>query len=556
MKDDIPASWLEACIEDISTYVQRGKSPKYVEYSDLPVINQKCIRWHGVDPQWLKFVHQAQWDKWAEERFLQDGDVLWNSTGTGTIGRAAVFHGIQGFERAVVDSHVTIVRCAEYLPKILHYWIMSAFIQSKIEGMQAGSTNQVELSKAEVLATRVRIPPLPEQHRIVEAIESYLTRLDAAVASLERVQKNLERYRTSVLKAAVEGRLVPTEAELAKKEGRSYETASELLKRILIERREKWIENAAEKARAKAEAKARKAGKPWTHADDIKTLEKERAKAAKKYKEPVAPDTSDLPDLPEGWCWARAEQVCNFITKGTTPNKSAMSAGIRDIPFIKVYNLTFNGALDFTIDPTFVDLQTHKGFLARSVVKPGDVLINIVGPPLGKTSVVPTSYPEWNINQAIARFRPVTGLIPQYLEAVLGSRFFLDWASARSKATAGQFNLTLEICRNAPIPLPPVSEQERITRQASMLSTVAQAVAHSTTGCKIRAQRLRQSILKWAFEGKLVEQDPKDEPASVLLERIKAQRDSMQPRKKRRARRKNESDKHDEQLDLLGGSNK
>ena len=141
------------------------------------------------------------------------------------------------------------------------------------------------------------LPPLPEQHRIVEAIETQFTRLDAAVAALERVKANLKRYRASVLKAACEGRLVPTEADLARAEGRDYEPADVLLKRILVERRAKWEADELAKMIAK--------GKPPK--DD-------RWKA--KYKEPQPPDTTELPDLPEGWRWASIEQVSSLVTDG------------------------------------------------------------------------------------------------------------------------------------------------------------------------------------------------------------------------------------------------
>ena len=129
-----------------------------------------------------------------------------------------------------------------------------------------------------------------EQQRVVEAIDSYLTRLDDAVASLERVQAKLKAYRASVLKAAVEGRLVPTEASLARAEKRDYEPAEVLLARILKERRRRWEE--AELAKLKAAGKTPK--------DD---------KWKAKYQEPVAPDTSTLPELPEGWCWATVDQL-------------------------------------------------------------------------------------------------------------------------------------------------------------------------------------------------------------------------------------------------------
>ncbi len=124
-----------------------------------------------------------------------------------------------------------------------------------------------------------------EQQRIVDAIDSYLTRLDDAVASLERVQAKLKAYRASVLKAAVEGRLVPTEASLARAEKRDYEPAEALLARILKERRRRWED--AELAKLKAAGNTPK--------DD---------KWKAKYEEPVAPDASRLPELAEGWCWA------------------------------------------------------------------------------------------------------------------------------------------------------------------------------------------------------------------------------------------------------------
>jgi type I restriction enzyme S subunit len=650
MRDSIPANWTRASIQDIATYVQRGKSPKYVAASSLPVINQKCIRWHGVDPQWLKFVHPDQWNKWSQERFLRDGDVLWNSTGTGTIGRAAVFRGIQGYDRAVVDSHVTIVRCAEYVPKLLHYWIMSPFIQAKIEGMQAGSTNQVELSKVEVLNTDIVVPPLQEQHRIVEAIESYLTRLDAAVALLERLQRNLKRYRASVLKAAVEGRLVPTEAELARKEGRSYEPASELLKRILVERRKKWIENAAEKARVKAEKKAHEAGKPWTHADDVKTLEKERAKATKKYKEPATPDLSALgaqagtTNLPEGWCWAMLESLAVLITDGDHNPPKRVAEGVPHLTakHVKGWRITSDGC-------SFVSEGGFERTRARYEPFAGDLIVTCVGT-VGEAAIVPEGL-VFSADRNLAGIRVVReGVVPEYLLFVLSSSTVQRLLHNLSGSTA-QPHLYLGDLRKLLIPVPPKIEQERIAARAAEQVSCTERIVRDLDQARIRAVTLRQSILKWAFEGKLVEQDPNDlpaprpgkhfvyalecddgsiyigqthdilerwkqhasgkgaewtkrhvpkklvyweefdamdaavkrekelktgfgrkwlrreiaagrarqagEPASVLLERIKAERESMEPQKRRRTgKRKNVNIlNHDEQLNLLGERN-
>jgi type I restriction enzyme S subunit len=269
---------------------------------------------------------------------------------------------------------------------------------------------------------------------------------------------------------------------LTQAEGRTYEPAAALLQRILAERREK-----------------RQAEHP-----------------GKKYKEPAGPDVSALPELPEGWCWASAEQLCHFITKGTTPGADKLYSNSGDVPFIKVYNLTFTGQLDFSINPTYVSKKTHTGELARSIVVPGDVLLNIVGPPLGKVSIVPDTFPEWNINQAIARFRTMAPMNNRYLSICLQSEPILNWATTRAKATAGQFNLTLEICRELPIPLPPVDEQVRI---ASEVEARLSAAAHSERGLHLnfaRSDRLRQSILQRAFSGQLVTLYSESKPSDVL----------------------------------------
>src|SRR5207302_9044951 len=137
---------------------------------------------------------------------------------------------------------------------------------------------------------------------------------------------------------------------------------------------------------------------------------------------------------PAGWEWARAEQLCGFITKGTTPAASKLFADSGEVPYIKVYNLTDRGLLDFSVNPTFISRTTHESELARSRVFPDDVLMNIVGPPLGKVSLVPSTHPEWNINQAVAIFRPMPSFDRKFLAYCLLTESVLSWAVRRSKA--------------------------------------------------------------------------------------------------------------------------
>jgi len=155
----------------------------------------------------------------------------------------------------------------------------------------------------------VPLAPLPEQHRIVTEIETQFTRLDAAVAALERAQANLRRYKASVLKAACEGRLVPTEASLARAQDRDYEPAGQLLARILAERRARWEVDYLQKQRAKGK-------------------EPKDDKWKQKYKKPAPPDTEDLPQLPEGWVWASVGQMADVGT-GATPLRSNSTLSIK-----------------------------------------------------------------------------------------------------------------------------------------------------------------------------------------------------------------------------------
>ena len=200
------------------------------------------------------------------------------------------------------------------------------------------------------------------------------------------------------------------------------------------------------------------------------------------------------------WDYYKAKELCYFITKGTTPSKSEQLA-TGEIPFIKVYNLTFTTELDFSIEPTYVSRNVHRGLLSRSIVYPNDVLMNIVGPPMGKVSIVPNTYPEWNINQAIARFRCGEKLNNKFLAYYLGFSGTVEKMKSMAKATAGQFNLTLEICRNIEIPLPPIIEQCEIVAKIESKLSICDSIEQTIDTALQQAEALRQSILKKAFEG-------------------------------------------------------
>jgi type I restriction enzyme S subunit len=209
-------------------------------------------------------------------------------------------------------------------------------------------------------------------------------------------------------------------------------------------------------------------------------------------------------ELPEEWEMVKTIDVIKIINNGYTPKSEFLSEGIGEIPFIKVYNLNFNGTLNFKKNPTFIPKANHEKDLKRSICIPGDVLINIVGPPLGKVSIVSDQFPEWNINQAIVMFRPNENVISKYIAYYMQNTFTTNWLEGTSKATAGQWNVKVSTCREIPFPYCSVKEQHQIVQEIDSRLSVADKMAESIAQSLQQAEALRQSILKKAFSGELV----------------------------------------------------
>jgi type I restriction enzyme, S subunit len=200
----------------------------------------------------------------------------------------------------------------------------------------------------------------------------------------------------------------------------------------------------------------------------------------------------------EEWKIIPAEKVCGFITKGTTPkNLTIQSKG--NIPFLKVYNIR-NNKIDFEYNPSYVDRKTHEGLLRRSRVYPNDVLMNIVGPPLYKVAIVPNSYPEWNVNQAIAIFRPLSYILPRYLEFVLSCEPYVSQSLSLTRGVVGQSNISLQQTREIPIPLPTIDEQKIIIEKTNFYFGIADKIEIQIEKAETRISKLTQAILTKTFK--------------------------------------------------------
>lgn len=487
--------WTCATLGDIAD-VQLGKmlDKKKTGGSVLRYLRNINVRWGSIDTSDLL---EMPFKSHELERYsLEPGDVL--VCEGGEPGRCAVW--------SISDPTIKYQKALHRVRMeggILPLWLVFHLYFDAQRGALSKSFTGTTIKHLPREAFReydVHLAPLPEQHRIVEAIESYFTRLDDAVATLERVQRNLKRYRASVLKAAVEGRLVPTEAELARAEGRDYEPASVLLERILAERRRRWEEN--ERAKMKSKGKA-------------PTDDKWRAK----YEEPISPNAADLSELPEGWSWVSVDQ----LEQGDRRSGYGVLVPGDDVPdgvpLVRVGDIKGGSINSSKLKRISRDVADR---FAKTYLKGGEVLLTLVGT-VGRTAVVPADLAGSNVARAVGVI-PVSELVePHWIEYWFRSPATRHRMAGKAHEVARK-TLNLEDVRAAVVAVPPRSEQIRIREAIEDHASIIDSVDRQNEISTHRLARLRQSILKWAFEGRLVDQDPTDEPASVLLERIKAER--------------------------------
>lgn len=372
-------------------------------------------------------------------------------------------------------------------------WLFYAvkFNIAKITQKSRGSTIKY-LRMGDIKECPITLVPLNEQHRIVEKIDSLFAQLDKGEAALRQVQTQLERYRQSVLKAAVTGELT---ADWRANNAHRLESGEQLLERILATRRDNW-------------------------------------QGRGKYKEPAAPDTTNLPALPEGWVWASLEQTVAEFRNGLSKKPTLKPNGY---PILRISAVR---PMSVVVDDLRYYEPKNEAEIEDSWVRSGDLLFTryngsarFVGVCGQYRKDTPVLYPD-----KLIKAQPIQDLVSaDFLEIAWNVGQTRAHIASHIKTTSGQQGIAGRDIKSAPFPLPPLLEQREIVSQVSDLLETVKETERACQTELARSQSLRQSILREAFAGRLVAQDPNDEPASELLARIRAEQEQKGPAQAGRA---------------------
>ena len=457
----MPHGWTTATLGEIAEYINgRAFKPDEWEESGRPIIRIQNL---------TKSTNVVNYfSKPVKEKFIiNDGELLisWSAT----LG-AYIYKG----KEAVLNQH--IFKVIPYIDKMFLYYLvnyMLTILQNNVHG-----TGMQHITKGKFEATEIPLPPLAEQVRIVGRVEELFSRLDAGVRSLQTAQTQLEQYRQTTLKQAYTGKLT-----------------------------EKWRKSSAENQLS-------------SNILLVKIEDYRKQNGIKKPRKLPILDTSELIQIPDNWLWVQINDVTSELQYGTSTKANYDETGL---PVLRMGNIQ-DGKLDYT-DLKYFDPSSPK--VNEFLLTEGDILFNRTNSTelVGKTAIYHDSYPDSIFASYLIRVKTfkkfiIPEIISEFINSAIGKNYI---AKVRSQQV-GQANVNGTKLAAMPLPLIPYNEQEKILDILDTVNSNLVNIKNEIERSTKQADFLKQSILKKAFEGKLVPQDPRDEPASVLLDRIKAQR--------------------------------
>lgn len=478
---DLPRGWEWSKLGNISPKITDGThiTPRYCEFG-IPFISVKDIYNKKISFDKCRFISIEEHELLKKRCFPEYGDVL--ITKSGTIGRTAIIKTKDEFSLfvsvALIKINNSIIN-SNYVGYSLENFITTLDIKQDVKG---GVIKNLHIEDIKEL--KIKIPPLNEQHRIVAKIEELFTQLDAGIASLHAVQVRLGQYRKAVLKHAFEGKLTEAWRQSHQHE---IEPASVLLDRI----REEWRKD-------------------------------------KKYKELPPVETEGLSEIPERWVWTTLENLnppSRTCAYGVLQPGDNVEGGI---PMVRVGDIG-DGHFYHT-DLKKINPEISSKY-SRTILQGGEVLITLVGA-IGRTTVVPNYHNGANTARAVGVIPISNHVNPHFIEMWIRNPTNNIVLSSKAHEVARK-TLNLEDVRVFTVALAPKSEQDIIVSEIQQKFSLIDSIDKILASSYLQTDSLRQSILKKAFEGRLVPQDPNDEPASVLLDRIRQEKPTAEPKKRR-----------------------
>ncbi len=513
-----PEHWETAKLEELAVLTLGGDWGKDADFESAEYSLAYCIRgaefrnWDvdrgsTASPRMIKNSSLAN-------RTLQDGDILVEISGGGPeqpVGRTVLI------DRTVLGRAPHIPKiCTNFLRLLrptqeiassyLNCYLTFFYRSGEIRNYQAGSNNLRNLKFNDYLSLEIPIPPLAEQHRIVAKIEELFSELDQGVASLKTAREQLKVYRQSLLKNAFEGKLT---AAWRAAHADQLETAAALQQRIARERQARYQQQLAD----------------WQTAGQAGP----KPKPPKPLPPLTAEELAELPELPEGWGWVKYGDLCSLVRNGI----SAKPEGDSGTPIFRI-----SAVRPMCFDMADIRYINNAGgeFDAYGLER-GDLVFTryngsrqYVGVCAEYRSDEKRLFPDKLVQTRVSS----SLLLTSFLEKALNSGASRAFVESKIRTTAGQSGVSGEDIKNIPVPVCCLEEQHEIVQELESKLSEADQLDQTLATALQQADALRQSILKKAFCGQLVKQDENDEPATALLERIRAGKSGQSKGKSRR----------------------
>ena len=483
----VPGGWCWSRLGNIATYMQRGKSPIYAQGTGLLVVSQKCVKWNGLDLSLAKEIETTSLEKYEDFRFLRDGDLLWNSTGTGTIGR--IIRVESPPEKLVCDSHVTLIRCPYMVSGYLQTWLRSEHVYGVIEDRAAGSTKQVELTTGLATNWSIPVPPLAEQHRIIAKVDELMALCDQLEAA--RTEREATRNRLAAASLARLNAPDPDSAVFRNDAAFALDNLTPLTTRPdQIKALRQTILNLAVRGKLVPQDPTEGTGEKLKYELERARCTWKMMRRARMPKDSnrVSDDEKYL-DLPHSWAWVRLVDVGQTQT-GTTPSSADPVLFGDFIPFIKPADLDGK-------EINCIGSGLSESGLAHSRLVPENSLLMVcIGATLGKVNKTTRAV---CFNQQINSLTPFIEEVADFVVLALKASDFRELAW--SKAGTG----TLPIISKGKwevlsVPLPPLAEQHRIVAKVDELMALCDRLEASLTTRDETRGRLLESVLHEALE--------------------------------------------------------